>query len=37
MPGLAPRLSGKPLDRLLDPEPPIYSNPDQMALQWNRS
>src|SRR5467141_3569190 len=27
----------KPLDRLLDPEPPIYSNPDQMALQWNRS
>src|SRR5216683_2907602 len=27
----------KPLDRLLDPEPPIYSNPDQMAIQWNRS
>lgn len=27
----------RPLDRLLDPEPPIYSNPAQMALQWNPS
>jgi len=25
------------LDRLLDPETPIYSNPAQMALKWNPS
>lgn len=27
----------KPLDRLLDPEPPPIRNPDQLALQWNLS
>jgi hypothetical protein len=27
----------KPLDRLLDPEPPPIRNPTQLALQWNRS
>jgi len=27
----------RPLDRLLDPETPIYSNPAQMALKWNPS
>jgi hypothetical protein len=25
----------KPIDRLLEPEPPPISNPAQMALQWN--
>src|SRR5216684_1398115 len=27
----------KPLDRLLDPEPPPIRNPAQLALQWNLS
>src|SRR5437016_1841562 len=27
----------RPLDRLLDPETPIFTNPAQMALQWNPS
>lgn len=27
----------RPLDRLLDPAPPIYTNPAQMGLQWNPS
>ena len=27
----------RPLDRLLDPETPIFTNPAQMALQWSPS
>jgi hypothetical protein len=27
----------KPIDRLLDPEPPAVRNPAQLAIQWQLS